>query len=79
MDRYYQCHKNFDKWQDAEKHFVCRIRKATRKTVLKEREVIEDSHVFLDVECLLGAKGQNQTEKPVRVVGYKVENKEFSI
>lgn len=79
MDRYYQCHKNFDEWQAAEKHFVCRIRKATRKTVLKERERSEDSHVFLDLECLLGTKGQNQTEKPVRVIGYKVENKEFYV
>ena len=22
MDRYYQCHKNFDLWQEAGKHFV---------------------------------------------------------
>ena len=60
-------------------YFVCRIRKATRKTVLKERELLEGSQAFLDVECLLGTKGQNQTEKPVRVIGYKVENKEFYV
>ncbi len=27
MDRYYQCHKDFDLWQTEGKHFVCRIKK----------------------------------------------------
>jgi hypothetical protein len=27
MDRYYQCHKNFDQWQENGKYFVCRIKK----------------------------------------------------
>src|SRR4030065_1977087 len=34
MDRYYQCHKNFDLWQTEKKHFVCRIRENTIKTVI---------------------------------------------
>lgn len=79
MDRYYQCHKNFDEWQSDEKHFVCRIRKSTRKTVIEQYPVPEGSHVFLDVLALLGTANQNQTEKPVRVVGYRVDNKEFFV
>ena len=79
MDRYYQCHKNFDEWQTQEKHFVCRIRKSTRKTVIEQYPVPEGSHVFLDVLTLLGTANQNQTEKPVRVVGYRVDNKEFYV
>jgi hypothetical protein len=77
MDRYYQCHKNFDDWQTAGKHFICRIRKNTRKTVLEQYPVPEGSYVFLDVKALLGTANQNQTEKPVRVVGYMVDNKEY--
>jgi hypothetical protein len=79
MDRYYQCHKNFDEWQEEKKHFVCRIRKSTRKTIIEQYPVTEGSHVFLDVLALLGTANQNQTEKPVRVVGYRVDNKEFYV
>jgi hypothetical protein len=79
MDRYYQCHKNFDDWQTEDKHFVCRIRKSTRKTILEQYQVPEGSHVFLDVHALLGTANQNQTEKPVRVVGYRVDHKEFYV
>lgn len=79
MDRYYQCHKNFDEWQSEERHFVCRIRKSTRKKILQQHEVPEGSHVFLDILALLGTPNQNQTEKPVRVVGYKVDGKEFYV
>lgn len=75
MDRYYQCHKNFDAWQADEKHFVCRIRANTIKTVVQENEIKPDSIIFYDAVVLLGTKGQNQTEKPVRVVGYKVDKK----
>ena len=79
MDRYYQCHKNFDEWQAEDKHFVCRIRKSTRKTIVEEYSVPEGSHVFLDVLARLGTANQNQTEKPVRVIGYRVDNKEFYV
>lgn len=79
MDRYYQCHKNFDGWQDEKKHFVCRIRKSTRKKIIEQYQVPEGNHVFLDVLALLGTANQNQTEKPVRVVGYRADNKEFYV
>lgn len=78
MDRYYQYHKNFDLWQSEGKHFVCRIRANTTKTLLKNNE-IKHSIVFYDAVVQLGTTGVNQTGKPVRVVGYKVTGTEYWI
>ena len=72
MDRYYQCHKNFDLWQKEGKHFVCRIKAGTRKTVIKTNAVNPQSFIFYDAIVLLGTPGVNQTEKPVRLIGYCV-------
>lgn len=77
MDRYYQCHKNFDLWQEEKKHFVCRIKENTTKTVISSNPVKPGSIVFYDAVVLLGTKGVNQTEKEVRVVGYRVDNKNY--
>jgi len=79
MDRGYQCHKNFDRLQAKRKHFVCRIKESTTKTIIKENPVDPGSYVFYDAEVLLGTKGINQTEKPVRLVGYKVEGIEYFV
>ena len=73
-DRGYQCYKDFDEWQDQERHFVCRIKACSRKTVLRTNSVEPDSHVFYDAVVLLGTKDINQTKREVRVVGYKVDN-----
>lgn len=54
MDRYYQCHKNFDQWQHEKKHFVCRIR---------ANEIKPGGIVFYDAIVLLGTPRVNQTEK----------------
>jgi hypothetical protein len=77
MDRYYQHHKDFDLWQNEGKHFVCRIRANTKKVCLKANEVRPDSFVFYDAVVLLGTPYVNQTEKEVRLVGFKVDGKEF--
>jgi len=74
MDRYYQCHKNFNQWQQEKKHFVCRIKANTKKKLIKANEVKPDSIVFYDAIVLLGTPGLNQTEKELRVVGYRVDN-----
>jgi len=74
LDRYYQCHKNFDQWQQERKHFVCRIRANTNKKVIKANEINPESIVFYDAIVLLGTPGVNQTEKELRLVGYKVDN-----
>ncbi len=77
MDRYYQCYKNFDDWQAQERHFVCRIKASSRKTVLRENPVEPGSPVFFDAITRLGAEGGNQTEREVRVVGYKADGKTY--
>ena len=77
LDRYYQRHKNFDQWQTERKHFVCRIKENTTITIIKANTVKPGSIVFYDAVVLLGTKGVNQTEKELRVVAYRVANKEY--
>jgi hypothetical protein len=77
MDRGYQSHKHFDQWQTDEKHFVCRIKENTTKTVIKENALPEDSIVFYDAVVLLGTKGTTLTEKELRVVGYRVDGTDY--
>ena len=77
MDRGYQSHAHFDQWQTDEKHFVCRIKENTTKTVIKENALPEDSIVFYDAVVLLGTKGINRTEKELRVVGYRVDSTDY--
>lgn len=79
MDRGYQSHDHFDQWQDAEKFFVCRIREKTHKTVVRENAIKPDSVVFYDSVVLLGTKGQNQTEKELRLIGYCVDGTDYWI
>jgi hypothetical protein len=74
LDRYYQCHNNFDQWQRERKHFVCRIRANTHKKVIKANEINPQSIVFYDAIVLLGTPGVNQTEKELRLVGYRVNH-----
>jgi hypothetical protein len=77
MDRYYQCHKDFDLWQTEGKHFVCRIKKSTNKTVIQTSPVSPGSIIFYDATVLLGTPNVNQTKKPVRLVGYRVDGKKY--
>jgi len=77
MDRGYQCHKLFDQWQREGKHFVCRIKKSTHKTIQQENPVSTGSIVFLDVMARLGSQTTSLTEIPARVIGYCVKGKEF--
>ena len=77
MDRYYQCYKNFDAWQQQGRHFICRIKASSRKTVLCENPLVEGSHVFYDAVVLLGTKDINLTQQEVRVVGYKADGKSY--
>jgi len=76
-DRGYQAHDRFDQWQEEEKHFVCRIKASTKKAILKTHEIDPDSNIFYDAVVLLGTPGVNQTQKPVRVVGYTVNNVKY--
>ena len=79
MDRYYQRHKSFDLWQAEGKHFICRIKENTNKTVLRANDIKPGSIVFYDAVVLLGTPNVNQTEKELRLVGYRVAKKEYWI
>lgn len=77
FDRYYQCHKDFDSWQEQGIHFVCRIRKSAKKTVIKENPLVPGSIVFYDSIVILGSNEKNITMKPVRVIAYRIMNKTY--
>ncbi len=77
MDRGYQCHKTFDVLQREEKHFVCRIKGNTKKTVIKLNDVKPGSIVFYDGLVLLGTPDVSQTEHAVRLVGYRADGNTY--
>lgn len=79
LDRGYQCHKLFDDLRDEGRHFVCRIRNNTKMKILEEYYVIPVSHIFYDALVCLGTPGVNQTENPVRVVGYRIGNATYYV
>lgn len=78
-DRGYQCHKRFDQWQGDNKKYLCRIKAGTKKTIIEKKELPADSIVFFDALVLLGTTGINQTEKPLRLVGYEVNKVKYWI
>jgi len=53
MDRGYQEHKVFDQLQEENKHFVCRIKRNTKKTVIKSNPIESDSYFFYFVNLNL--------------------------
>jgi len=77
MDRGYQSHKLFDTWQADGKHFICRIKTSTEKTIVRTNDIQPGSIVFYDTVVLLGTKGINRTEKEVRLVGYRVAGVDY--
>jgi hypothetical protein len=79
MDRGYQSHKDFDLLQEQGKHFVCRIKSKTTRTIIEKHDVNSDSYIFYDALVLLGTPNQNQTEKPVRVVGYEISGVKYYV
>jgi len=79
MDRGYQSHKVFDLLQSEGKHFVCRIKASTTKTIIEENPVNPNSFIFYDAKVFLGTTGKNQTNIPLRVVGYKIGGVEYFV
>lgn len=77
LDRGYQAHHLFDQWQIDGCHFVCRIKGKTHKEILEEYPLSVSSNVFFDAKVFLGTPGVNQTQKPVRLVGYTVDDKDY--
>jgi hypothetical protein len=72
-DQGYQEHALFDDLQTQDKHFIIRIKGNTIKTVVKANDVTPNSIVFYDAEVLLGSTKKNQSQQPVRLVGYRVD------
>jgi len=77
FDRGYQHHRNFDLLQGEGKHFVSRIKANTIKTCLESYPLSTASIIFFDGKVLLGQQGINQTEEPLRLVGYRVGGKDY--
>jgi len=76
----YQEHALFDYLQTQDKHFVIRIRASTNKTVVKTNDVDSGSIGFFDAEVLLGTEeSKNQSQNPVRLVGYHVDGVDYWI
>jgi len=74
-DRGYQNHAAFDSLQAEDKSFVIRIKAKTTKTLVQQYDIDPGSIVFYDAEVILGTKqNNNQTQVPVRLVGYQVNN-----
>jgi hypothetical protein len=77
VDRGYQSHDLFDRWHKEKKHFVCRIKASTKKICIEAKEINPDSNIFYDAIVLLGTPGVNQTQKPLRLVGYTVDGTRY--
>jgi hypothetical protein len=77
MDRNYQCYRHFDLWQEQDLQFVCRIKAGTIKAGLETYAIPEAGPVFHDALMRLGSPRANQTQQPVRVVGYRVDGKAY--
>jgi hypothetical protein len=76
--RGYQHHALFDSLQAEGKSFVIRIKAKTTKILIKESDVNPKSIVFYDAEVLLGTvENNNQTKKPIRLVGYRVDGVDY--
>ena len=79
-DRGYQSHTLFDTLQAEGKSFVIRIKAKTTKTVIQQNEISAGSIIFFDADVLLGTPANNnQTQKPVRLVGYQVNGVNYWI
>ncbi|MBT8340611.1 MAG: IS4 family transposase [Desulfatitalea sp.] len=79
LDRGYQCHALFDQWQQDNKFFICRIKASTHKQILSQNIVADDSIVFFDAMVLLGTPGVNQSQTPLRLVGYEIDKVKYWI
>ena len=78
-DRGYQCHALFDQWQQDGQLFICRIKASTKKKILSQNPVPADSIVFFDATVLLGTTDVNQSQTPLRLVGYEVDRVKYWI
>jgi hypothetical protein len=79
LDRGYQCNADFDQWQLSDKKFICRIQARSKKKVIQQNVIPENSIAFYDAVVMLGTKGSTEAKKEVRLVAYRVDCKEYWI
>jgi hypothetical protein len=79
LDRGYQCNADFDQWQLSDKKFICRIQARSKKKVIQQNVISENSIAFYDAVVMLGTKGSTEAKKEVRLVAYRVDCKEYWI
>jgi len=79
MDRGYQCNADFDQWQTNDKKFICRIQARSKKRIIRQNQIPENSIIFYDAVVILGTKGLTEAEKELRLVAYRVDGKEYWI
>ena len=79
LDRGYQCHELFDQWQEDDQLFICRIKASTKKKIVSQQATPAGSIVFFDAMVLLGTAGVNQSQRPLRLVGYEVDHVKYWI
>ena len=79
LDRGYQSHRDFDLLQERNKHFVCRIKAKTTRTIIEKYSTETGSYIFYDALVSLGSSAQNKTKTPVRVVGYEIAGSKYYI
>lgn len=77
IDRGYQSHELFDSWRKHNFKFVCRVLAKTQKTVIQEHAVEPNGVVFYDAIVLLGTPGVNQTKENIRLIGYRINRKNY--
>lgn len=57
---------------------MIRIKANTTKTIVHEYDILPESIIFFDAEVLLGTdQNNNKTLKPVRLVGYRVNQVDY--
>ncbi|EFK07176.1 conserved hypothetical protein [delta proteobacterium NaphS2] len=56
---------------------MCRIKAKTKKHRIKENPVNPASKVFYDAMVIQGMPEINQTQQPVRVIGFKVDGVKY--
>jgi hypothetical protein len=59
--------------------FICRIKASTRKKIVTQHAIPAESIVFFDAMLLLGSAGTNQSQRPLRLVGYEVDHVKYWI
>jgi transposase len=79
LDRYFQCHADFDRWDSQGRFYVCRIKEGTGKHVVKKNPVTPGSSILSDEWVILGSSDETYTHTPVRLVVFRVGQKVYWI